>query len=233
MAYTLTYSGGTITVTDGTINTTSTSLSLPGRNYAGYGAPVDQNLVSMLENFASSTSGPAAPIKGQLWFDSTSVLLKYNTSSTITPNWVAIAGIDNDVSFGNVTVNGTLTTNNLVCAGDIAGANITANFHFIHGVQTGIIAAGATQGTATSLSKDFNVVSTVPAGAGVILPTTTGGYKITVINSGANALKVYPSTGAQINGIGTNTAYSLATGGKLEFISVTSSQWYTLNATYS
>lgn len=233
MAYTLTYSGGTITVTDGTINTTSTSLSLPGRNYAGYGAPVDQNLVSMLENFASSTSGPSAPIKGQLWFDSTNVLLKYNISATVTPNWVAIAGIGNDVEFGNVTVNGTLTTSNIVSTGDIIGENITANFHFIHGVQTGISASGTTQGTATSLFKDFNVVSTVPAGTGVILPTTTGGFKITVINNGVNVLRVYPSTGAQINTSGTNTPYSLVSGGKLEFVSVTSSQWYTLNATYS
>ena len=52
MAYTLTYSIGTITVVDSTLNT-QTSLSLPGRNYAGYGQPVDQNQISILENFAS------------------------------------------------------------------------------------------------------------------------------------------------------------------------------------
>ena len=39
MAYTIVKSDGTVltTVPDGTINTTSTSLGLPGKNYAGYG----------------------------------------------------------------------------------------------------------------------------------------------------------------------------------------------------
>ena len=72
MAYTLNYSGGTITVTDGTLDTASTSLSLPGRNYAGYGQPVDQNLVYMAENFAYFTAGPSNPLKGQVWFDTIS-----------------------------------------------------------------------------------------------------------------------------------------------------------------
>jgi hypothetical protein len=64
MAYTLVYSGGNITVVDGTLNTTNTSLALPGRNYSGYGSPVDQNFVSALENFASANaSGPVNTIK--------------------------------------------------------------------------------------------------------------------------------------------------------------------------
>lgn len=233
MAYTLIYSGGTITVTDGTINTTSTSLSLPGRNYAGYGGPVDQNMVSMLENFASSTSGPNAPIKGQMWYDATNTLLKYNISGTLTPNWVTIAGLGNDVYFGNVTLSGNLTAVDITLSGTITANNFVANYNYIHGVETGLAGAGATQGTATQLSKDFNVVSTVASGTGVKLPVSSGGHKITVFNTGANTLRVYPSTGSQINNGGVNGAYQLASGGKLEFLSVSAIQWYTLNATYS
>ena len=70
MAYTIVKSDGTVltTISDGTINTTSTSLGLPGRNYAGYGQTFDTNYVHIVENFADSTP-PANPLRGQLWYD--------------------------------------------------------------------------------------------------------------------------------------------------------------------
>jgi len=76
MAYTINKSNGTVvaTVQDGTINTT-TSLNLIGRNYQGYGETVNENLVRLLENSASSSS-PASPITGELWYDTASSTLK-------------------------------------------------------------------------------------------------------------------------------------------------------------
>ena len=70
MAYTIIRSDGSqlTTIADGTINTTSTSLSLPGRNYAGYGQSLDTNFVRQLENYANS-SPPPNPLRGQLWFN--------------------------------------------------------------------------------------------------------------------------------------------------------------------
>ena len=53
---------------DGSIDTSSTDLTLVGRNYKGYGEAFNENFVSLLENFAS-TSAPSNPLKGQLWFD--------------------------------------------------------------------------------------------------------------------------------------------------------------------
>jgi len=53
---------------DGSIDTSSTDLTLVGRNYKGYGEAFNENFVSLLENFASS-SAPSNPLKGQLWFD--------------------------------------------------------------------------------------------------------------------------------------------------------------------
>ena len=69
-------------------------------------------------------------------------------------------------------------------------------------VVTGISAAGTTVADATELSGDYNVVSTVAANAGVVLPDTnvSAGDTIEVLNTGANPLTVYaPSTGS-ING---------------------------------
>ena len=82
MSYTITTTAGATlaTVTDGTVNTTSTSLTLIGKNYAGYGIFLNENYIKLLENFSYSTA-PSAPLTGQLWYDSTTGVLKvYNGS---------------------------------------------------------------------------------------------------------------------------------------------------------
>ena len=70
MAYLINrYNGEQLTVLDdGTLDTT-TSLSLLGRNYAGYGEIQNENSIFLLENFANDTS-PLRPISGQLWYNS-------------------------------------------------------------------------------------------------------------------------------------------------------------------
>jgi hypothetical protein len=79
MAYTINLTDGAFfaNVADGTINTAS-SVTLVGKNYAGYGEFLDENFIQMLENF-SNTTAPTAPLTGQLWWDKTNNLLKvYN-----------------------------------------------------------------------------------------------------------------------------------------------------------
>ena len=81
MAYTINLTDGTVfaTITDGTINTSS-SMTLVGKNYAGYGEFLDENFIHLLES-GSNTTAPAAPLTGQLWWDKTNNLLKvYNGS---------------------------------------------------------------------------------------------------------------------------------------------------------
>lgn len=70
MAYTITLTNGTTfaTVADGTINTDS-SMTLVGKNYAGYGEFLGENFMHLLETGANSTE-PASPLRGQLWWDS-------------------------------------------------------------------------------------------------------------------------------------------------------------------
>ncbi len=79
MAYTINLTDGTIfaVIADGTINTES-SMTLIGKNYAGYGDFLDTNYIHLLENSSNSTP-PSAPLTGQLWWDSAGSLLKvYN-----------------------------------------------------------------------------------------------------------------------------------------------------------
>ena len=76
MAYTINLTNGNVfaVVADGTINTQS-SMVLVGKNFAGYGEFLDENFIHLLESGADTTA-PGAPLKGQLWFDNTTNVLK-------------------------------------------------------------------------------------------------------------------------------------------------------------
>jgi hypothetical protein len=79
MSYTITLTDGAVfaTIADGTINTSS-SMTLVGKNYAGYGQFINDDIIRLLES-NSNTTPPGAPLTGQLWWDKTNNVLKiYN-----------------------------------------------------------------------------------------------------------------------------------------------------------
>lgn len=83
MPYSLKLSNGTslVDIPDGAVDSSSTSLSLVGKNVAGYGFFQNTNFLHLLENFAN-TSAPDSPLNGQLWYDlQTNSLKVYNGSS--------------------------------------------------------------------------------------------------------------------------------------------------------
>ena len=82
MSYTISLTDGALfaTIADGTINTSS-SMTLVGKNWAGYGQFLDTNFIHLLEN-SSNTTPPGAPLTGQLWWDSGNGLLKVYNGST-------------------------------------------------------------------------------------------------------------------------------------------------------
>jgi len=78
-------------------------------------------------------------------------------------------------------------------------------------VGSSLTATGVNQATALQLNAQWNEVDTVPAGGGVLLASYQPGQTQTVFNDdNSNALLVYPSPGSQINALGVNTAYSVA-----------------------
>lgn len=103
MAYVITLTDGTTlaTVNDGTVDTTSSSLTLIGKNYSGYGTFFNDNLVHLLENFSDS-SAPATPLTGQLWWDTAGNLKVYNGSAFKT---LAAITSSNSQPSGSVTGN--------------------------------------------------------------------------------------------------------------------------------
>ena len=85
MAYTINKTDGSVvtTITDGTVDNT-TSLQLFGKSYSGFGEGLNENLVKLLEN-AASTSAPSAPLKGELWFDTATSQLKVYDGTSFKP----------------------------------------------------------------------------------------------------------------------------------------------------
>lgn len=65
-------------------------------------------------------------------------------------------------------------------------------------VEDGLAATGSTLADALALTEGINVVETVPAGSGCVLPASPASAAITVVNGSTEDLFVYPPAGAQI-----------------------------------
>jgi Chaperone of endosialidase len=107
MAYSIVQTNGEIlaTIEDGTADNSTTSLTLTGKNFIGYGQNLNNNFVHLLENF-SNAAEPVSPLLGQLWYDSANHALKVWNSTT----WISVSiPLDNSVTTiklvdGNVTL---------------------------------------------------------------------------------------------------------------------------------
>ena len=112
MSYTITLTDGVIfaTIADGAINQDS-SMTLVGKNYAGYGQFINDDIIRLLEN-GSNTTAPGAPLTGQLWWDMTTGTMKaYNGTAF---KVISGATAQSSAPSGSISVQGDLwydTTN--------------------------------------------------------------------------------------------------------------------------
>ena len=83
MSYKLNKTDGSLLVElqDGVIDTTSSDITLVGRNYKGFGEYINENFIKLTESFAS-TSAPSNAISGQLWYDTSDQRLKIYNGTT-------------------------------------------------------------------------------------------------------------------------------------------------------
>jgi hypothetical protein len=202
MAYTIRRSDGNVlcTIQDGTINTTSSSLGLPGRNKSSYGEVLDTNFVKQLESYAAA-SPPANPLRGQLWFNTTSnVLCVCPADNTlVASNWITLTSTSNgSITTGNITANGNIAANNVTVTGGFFGDTISVRLATVSDTVTSVNANITTANISTARITSITTGATTTAG------TITGQYTV-YGNSSGNAM--YFQTGnitfatSSINGI--------------------------------
>lgn len=170
-----------VVVTDGTINTTTTSISLIGQGVTNFGTAQNENFVFMLENFADDAP-PSNPLTGQLWYNtSTDVISSYSTANV----WAAIASQDyvqaqkispafSGIPTAPTAANGTNTTQIATTAFVRNGLTIQDSYNaatyapLISPSLTGTpTAPTATAGTATTQIATTDFVTSSPVFVGV------------------------------------------------------------------
>lgn len=211
MAYTIVKSDGTVltTIADGTINTTSTSLGLPGRNYAGYGQYLDTNFVHAIENFASNYP-PANPLKGQLWFDTNFNVLKVCPAdgTTNASAWSTLTSTSSGgtTTFGQVTVTGNLTANNATITNSLSADTFTTRLLTVT-ANASIANANVTTANIGTLNTTLiSAGSNTTAGALIGAWTANAGFTVTNGNLTTVGIKTdnyYYANGSPFNPSGT------------------------------
>ena len=194
MAYTINLTDGTVfaTVPDGTTNTDS-SMILVGKNFAGYGEFLNENVIHLLENGANTTA-PVAPLTGQLWWDKSANLLKvYNGTIFKT--------------ISAATASSTAPTSNVI--GDLWYDTVNQQLKVYTG--TGFIVVGPafsqTQGTTGAQPE------TLPTAAGgnvVVTSLFVNDTRVAIVYPGANVQLASEFNSSFPNGI--RTGITLATG---------------------
>jgi len=97
-------------------------------------------------------------------------------------------------------------------------------------VATGLTASTTTQATATAITADVSVFTTVASTGAVILPSG-GAADILIMNGQAtNALIVFPPIGGTINGGSTNASYSQAVSKCARYVTADGLAWYAMTS---
>jgi hypothetical protein len=135
MSYTINLTDGAVfaTIADGTINTAS-SMTLVGKNYAGYGQFLDTNFIRLLES-GSNTTAPGAPLEGQLWWDSGNALMKVYNGTTFK-------------TISSATASATAPTSNVT--GDLWYDTVNAQLNVWTGTTFLLVGPQFTAGTGTT-----------------------------------------------------------------------------------
>lgn len=124
-------------------------------------------------------------------------------------------------------VSGTTITGATISGGTVSGATVLGLI--VSGPVTTVAAAGSTNADAAAVPAN-TYICVVTAGdgtKGAILPTMVDGQTIKIKNNAAAILKVYPFSGAAINGLTATTgALSMAANTIADFTRTSSTQLY-------
>lgn len=217
----VTSSGGTGLTTIGSANQVlGVNNGASGLEYKSVASGTAINVVHTANTITVNNTGVTSAVAG------TGIGVSGATGAvTITNNGVtAIAGTTNQVTLSGATGSVTVSTP----ATFTAPGYVAVTTGLYESTSAAVSAAGSNQGTATALTASYNVVTTVAASSGVILPVPTlNGWAITVVNKGANPLAVYPNSGGAIDGAATNVAITVPINAYVRIENSSATQWFT------
>lgn len=189
MAYTINLTDGTIfaVIADGTINTDS-SMTLVGKNYAGYGEFLDENFVHLLEN-GSNTTAPGDPLIGQLWWDKTNGLMKVYNGTTFKVISASTASASAPTS--NVT-------------GDLWFDTVNAQLKVYNGSNFILVGPAFTSGTGTSGAIVDTITDSSPGSDHVVVKIFVNNTIVAIFSKDATFTPAVALTGFATIGPGLN-----------------------------
>jgi hypothetical protein len=213
MSYTITLTDGAIfaVIADGTINTDS-SMTLVGKNWAGYGQFLDDNFIRLLENGANTTA-PGAPLTGQLWWNSTAGTMQVYNGTTFK-------------TLGGAVAASSAPTSNV--AGDLWYDTVNQQLNVYTGTTFIVVGPAFTPGTGTTGAIVATIVDNTATShfvielyannsiVGIISKdqtftpgsSVTGGWGVQAVNPGLTM-----ATGIANNAVWGNSTNSLALNG--------------------
>lgn len=209
-------------VQDSTLNTTSTSLTLIGRNSVNFGLALNENFIALLQHFSNS-SPPPNPLIGQIWYEPISSTVRVYNGTV----WLVISPLFNGTS-GTATVIATV-------------GNITTIEVVIVICDQNIVSTITNTPLLPSQMLDYIVIADVnypfksryPNGltAGINLATDPAGYKFVGTSSSANVLASSSNiilSGAVTGSVSFNGSndVTISTTLSTSFNSAISSGWY-------
>lgn len=188
--YVITFSPGSpntgFTIDAGTVDSTSTTLVLPGYGKIAYGEWLVEDFVRMLENFASATP-PTNPVIGQLWYDSSVDGIKVWDGSAYNELVTKTSGYDISISFPGNPANGDMiggyvSTRSMTLpinfVGSFARVNVAPGVPYVLDVTKNGASVGTINFAAAATTGTFTIASPVSLIAGDVLrivSTTTDG----------------------------------------------------------
>ena len=214
--------GNSIVIADGSLDS-STFLDLPGRNYSGYGQPVDTNMVKLMQNFANSSvpSPESKLVAGQLWFDTSNansispgVMRIYSGFSGV---WLKIVASDPNVATsvsnfrGTLNVTGTINTSDGNVSNSFSVGNVLTVANTINTVNLNsngnVIFSGPYANIANLVTS--NIAANADTGNGQFSGNWTVASGNFTVSSGNL------SVSSNINATGTITGGDLVAGGNI------------------
>jgi hypothetical protein len=177
MTYNITNWDGTplVSVANSTIDSTTTSISLFGRNAVNFGLPLNENFIALLEHFAG-TSEPPNPVKGQIWFDTRTINVKIYDGT----QWLII----------NPPFDGTAGTATVAITASIDVVVYVSDSNVVSVISHGFVPPSELPPTIAISNKNFAFSSRFPNGLypGITLASDPNNYQFNGVAWKANAL---------------------------------------------